>query len=67
MTSPLRAQGIGAWGYSDAHFSVDCCLNQVLKYLRCTAAWNGEPERGGQRPGLLTELRSQERRTANDC
>lgn len=66
MTSPLRAQGIGAWGHSDAHFSVGC-LNQVPKYLRCTAARNGEPERGGQRPGLLTELRSQERRTANDC
>lgn len=28
----------GAWSYSVVYFSMDCCLNQVPKYMRCTAA-----------------------------
>lgn len=28
----------GAWSSSDVYFPLDCCLNQVPKYMRCTAA-----------------------------
>lgn len=50
MTSTLTAsvqpspRGQSLELFRHVSFSMDCCLSQVPKYMRCTAAWNGEPK-----------------------